>query len=54
MSQKSIFHELTADENGDTFACLFNLKSNIGIKLKFNKRYLPKFVQWKSIASETM
>lgn len=49
--ERVYLHELAADENGDTFACLFNLKSNIGIKLKFNKRYLPKFVQWKSIAS---
>ncbi len=49
--ERVYLHELAADENGDTFACLFNLKSNIGIKIKFNKRYLPKFVQWKSIAS---
>ncbi len=49
--ERVYLHELAADQNGDTFACLFNNKKNIGIKIKFNKRYLPKFVQWKSIAS---
>ena len=49
--ERVYLHDLATDENGDTFACLYNLKSNIGIKIKFNKRYLPKFVQWKSIAS---
>ena len=49
--ERVYLHELAADENGDTFACLFNQKSDIGVQIKFNKRYLPKFVQWKSIAS---
>ncbi len=49
--ERVYLHELASDGDGNTFACLFNLKSNLGIKIKFNKRYLPKFVQWKSIAA---
>lgn len=49
--ERVYLHELSADKDGNTFACLFNKKSNIGIQIKFNKKYLPKFVQWKSIAS---
>jgi hypothetical protein len=49
--ERVYLHELAADQNGDSFACIFNMQKNIGIKIKFNKLYLPKFVQWKSIAS---
>jgi len=49
--ERVYLHELAADEEGNTFACLFNKKTNIGVQIKFNKKYLPKFVQWKSIAS---
>ena len=49
--ERVYLHELAAYQNGDTFACLFNMQKNIGIRIKFNKFYLPKFVQWKSIAS---
>ena len=49
--ERVYLHELAADENGNTFAGLFNLKSNLGVKISFNKRYLPKFVQWKSISA---
>lgn len=49
--ERVYLHELDADKDGNTFAGLFNKKSKIGIQIKFNKKYLPKFVQWKSIAS---
>ena len=49
--ERVYLHELAADENGNTFACLVNHDRKLGIKIKFNKQYLPRFVQWKSIAS---
>ena len=49
--ERVYLHELAADKDGNTFACMFNQKTNMGVQIKFNKRYLPKFVQWKSIAS---
>lgn len=44
-------HDLAADGNGDTFAALFNEELCLGIKLTFNKKNLPYFMQWKSTAS---
>lgn len=44
-------HEMAADENGDTFAAVINPALNIGLKLSFNIRELPYFMQWKSRAS---
>lgn len=44
-------HELAADEAGDTFVCVVNRKRGIGLKIEFNVRTLPYFMEWKSIAS---
>lgn len=44
-------HELAADEEGNTFAAVINEKLGIGVKIGFNQRYLPYFMQWKSLAS---
>ncbi len=44
-------HELKADANGDTFAALVNDRLQLGLRLTFNQKYLPKFMEWKSIAS---
>lgn len=44
-------HELAADENGDTFAAVINRKLGIGVKISFNKKELPYFMEWKSLAS---
>ena len=43
-------HELAADEQGNTFAAVFNEELNIGLKIEFNKTHLPYFMQWKSLA----
>ena len=48
--ERVYLHELAAYENGDTFAALINPERKAGLKIKFNKRYLPHFVQWKSLA----
>ena len=44
-------HEMAADENGDTFAAVINKKLGIGIKISFNQKELPYFMEWKSLAS---
>ena len=44
-------HDLAADAAGNTFAALINEELMIGIKLEFNRRNLPYFMQWKSMAS---
>jgi len=44
-------HDLAADADGNTFACLVNPELKLGVKISFNKKHLPKFGQWKSIAA---
>ena len=44
-------HELAADENGETFAAVINPTQNLGIRISFNVRELPYFMEWKSRAS---
>lgn len=44
-------HELAADEEGNTFAAVINEKLGLGIRLEFNQRELPYFMEWKSLAS---
>lgn len=44
-------HRLAADEQGNTFAAIINEKLGIGIKLSFNQKELPYFMEWKSLAS---
>ena len=44
-------HELAADEEGNTFAAVINEKRGLGIRLEFNQRELPYFMEWKSLAS---
>ncbi|MBS5521478.1 MAG: aldose 1-epimerase family protein [Clostridiales bacterium] len=49
--ERVYLHELAADENGNTFAAVINEALGIGLRIGFNKKYLPYFMQWKSIAS---
>lgn len=44
-------HDLKTDENLDTFVCVVNRARGIGLKIAFNMKYLPYFMEWKSIAS---
>jgi len=43
-------HKLAADRDGNTFAAIVNEALDIGLKIQFNQKYLPYFMQWKSIA----
>lgn len=50
--QEYVFiHELAADADGNTFAAVINEELMIGIKLEFNQKNLPYFMQWKSMAA---
>ncbi|MFV0465748.1 MAG: aldose 1-epimerase family protein [Lachnospiraceae bacterium] len=49
--ERVYLHELYSDVDGNTFACLYNLRMELGVRISFNKKYLPRFVQWKSIAA---
>lgn len=49
--ERVYLHQLRADSEGNTFAAVINEPLGIGVKLEFNKKYLPYFMQWKSIAS---
>ncbi|MHB8062611.1 MAG: aldose 1-epimerase family protein [Ruminiclostridium sp.] len=44
-------HKLIGDKEGNTFAALINDALQLGVLLEFNQRFLPNFMEWKSIAS---
>lgn len=44
-------HEMAADQEGNTFAAIINEQLGIGLKIEYNTKELPYFMQWKSIAS---
>ena len=43
-------HEMAADKRGNTFGAIINPGLGIGLKIDYNVRELPYFMQWKSIA----
>ncbi|MDR1389920.1 MAG: aldose 1-epimerase family protein [Treponema sp.] len=49
--EQVFIHELRAGKNGDTFAALVNDELGIGVRLRFNKNVLPRFMEWKSTAA---
>lgn len=49
--EQVFYHDLAADEQGNTYCALKNSKMNLALKLSFNKNELPFLTQWKSIAS---
>ncbi|MCI8745891.1 MAG: aldose 1-epimerase family protein [Lachnospiraceae bacterium] len=44
-------HDLKTDENQNTYVCVMNREKEIGLKIEFNMKYLPYFMEWKSIAA---
>ncbi|MBQ7733728.1 MAG: aldose 1-epimerase family protein [Synergistaceae bacterium] len=44
-------HEIEADSNGDTETIAVNPVLNLGVKIAWNVKNLPHFMEWKSIAS---
>ena len=49
--ERVYLHELAEDREGNTFACLINERLQLGLRIRFSRKYLPYFVQWKSLAS---
>ncbi|MBQ7578116.1 MAG: aldose 1-epimerase family protein [Synergistaceae bacterium] len=45
------FHEIKSDSNGNTEVIAVNQNLKLGLKISWNTKYLPHFMQWKSIAS---
>ena len=44
-------HELASGANGDTFAAIVNDRLGIGVRISFNRKNMPYFMEWKSTAS---
>ena len=44
-------HDLKTDEKQNTFVCVMNREKEIGLKIEFNMKYLPYFMEWKSVAA---
>ncbi len=44
-------HELQSDEKLDTMVLVVNHERNIGLKIEFNQKNLPYFMEWKSLGS---
>ncbi len=44
-------HDLITDENGDAQILAVNDSLGLGLKISYNTKYLPYFMEWKSIAS---
>ena len=44
-------HEIKSDVNNDTEVLVLNPELKLGLKISWNKKFLPNFMQWKSIAS---
>lgn len=44
-------HDLKTDENGDTEILVINRPLGLGLKLSYNVKYLPYFMEWKSTGS---
>ena len=49
--EQVFYHDLDTDSEGNTFCALKNSKLGVALKISFNKKELPVFTQWKSIAS---
>lgn len=44
-------HDMCSDANQDTMAFIVNHVKDIGLSIRFNRRNLPYFMEWKSLAS---
>ncbi|MDK2810503.1 MAG: hypothetical protein PWR27_1212 [Petroclostridium sp.] len=50
--EQVFYHDITADANGTTYACLFNKalgSGGMGAYVKFNKYQLPYLIEWKQM-----
>ncbi len=51
LPEQVYFHTLAADDNNQTFAAIVNDELGLGVRLDFDKAALPRFYEWKSMAS---
>jgi hypothetical protein len=51
LPEKVFIHRLASDAAGRSFAALVNPELGLGVRLDFDTRVLPYFMQWKSMAS---
>lgn len=49
--EQVFLHDLEEEEEGKTWACIYDPSAGLGVRLEFNRRQLPWFMQWKSKAS---
>lgn len=49
--EQVFIHDMAQDENGNTAAMVVNREKNLAVCLEFNKKNLPYFMEWKSMAS---
>lgn len=47
--EQVFYHDLKADENGNTYAALLNPVIDLGVIIKFNKNELNNLTQWKQM-----
>lgn len=45
------YHELASDPAGNTFAAAVNERLGVGLRIGFNKKQFPFFLEWKSLAA---
>lgn len=48
-NEQVFYHDLKADENGQTFAALINPIQELGVTIRFNKNQLKRLTQWKQM-----
>lgn len=51
MQEQVFLHDLASDEQGNTFAAIVNRELQLGVRIEFNVKQLPWFMEWKSISS---
>lgn len=49
IKEKVYFHDLPSQPNGTTYVGVINDKLEVGIYVRFNKKQLPEFTQWKQL-----
>jgi hypothetical protein len=51
--EKVYIHDLATDENGYAYAALINDGLKLGLYVKFRKKELPRFIEWKMMGEGT-
>ena len=49
--EQVFIHDLAADADGNTFAAIENAAEDLAVVIRFSKKHLPYFMQWKSPSS---